>query len=856
MITANSTPLRITLTLCLAAVPTMLLALGSAVAAPATSDPSGPVRRPSLSPELSGEWRTGEFRGRMLPYRVVGGLALFEGDIVLGPASELETALTPPDAIAPMSIGVAHNGFLWPKTGTAYRVPFTITYGNDAIPTAIDQFNATFAGLIQWVPRAGEADYVDFNLDPNDFSGGGYSAVGRVGGKQTLGGSIEQSVPTLLHEMGHAIGLWHEQSRSDRDAYLTVQTVNLIKREKLNFDTLLDNAENLGLFDYRSVMMYHPYVFTKNGAPTLETIPSGIPLTNTEGYSVGDIDGVKRLYNAAPTLVTVTSNPPGLQVIVDGVTITTPQTFNFALNSTHTLSVASAPQALGQLAYTFGRWNDSMNRTHTINVLPGNGLRGSPATSPATTVYSAEFRELLPFSPWIYPPGSGSLSANPAPKSYPPLAGQYHIRRQAVTLQATPAPGYSHYRTYTGYDRATSVNPKSTTDFWPQYAYFTPDPIVRFSTNPTGLGVWIDVLDNRGLLHWYGPVNQSRFYPADGNWSPGSVHAIDILDSPYSPYTWTIRYPWLNWSDGGARARTITVPSGNRTITANYGAAQMYVETRATGGAYWYCGGGVTVTPASGDGFYTKGSSVTVSQTAWPGWVFTGWKGDLTGAGNPRTIAVNDEQLILADYNTIAAPLGIMGFNPVSAVVGSSGFTLTITGSGFTGNSIVYVNGTLRSGVTYVNATTLRVPVTSADVAQTGAFQVRVENFPPGSSCSAAALKSFFVRSTSAQPLAATTPSALTFAPRAVGTTSAAQTVTLSNNGNRGMGLYNVSVVGTHATNFIRTTTCGTSLAAGASCTINVSFKPSAAGNRSAQLILVSSAFDSPRTLPLAGTGQ
>jgi hypothetical protein len=282
----------------------------------------------------------------------------------------------------------------------------------------------------------------------------------------------------------------------------------------------------------------------------------------------------------------------------------------------------------------------------------------------------------------------------------------------------------------------------------------------------------------------------------------------------------------------------------------------MYVETRATGGAYWYCGGGVTVTPASGDGFHTKGGSVTVTQSAWPGWVFTGWKGDLNGTSNPRAITVNDEQLILADYNTIAAPLAITGFTPVSAVVGGSGFTLSLAGSGFTGNSIVYVNGTLRSGVTYVNATTLRVPVTSADVAQTGAFQVRVENFPPGSSCSAAAVKSFFVRSTSAQPLATAAPSSFTFSAQAVGTTSATQTVTLSNTGNRRMGLYNVSVVGAHATNFIRTTTCGTSLAAGAACTISISFKPSATGNRSAQLIIVNSAFDSPRTIQLAGMGQ
>jgi hypothetical protein len=56
------------------------------------------------------------------------------------------------------------------------------------------------------------------------------------------------------------------------------------------------------------------------------------PLSNPNGYSAGDIDGILRPYGAIPTQVTVTSNPPGLQVIVDGSTVTTHQTYAWALN--------------------------------------------------------------------------------------------------------------------------------------------------------------------------------------------------------------------------------------------------------------------------------------------------------------------------------------------------------------------------------------------------------------------------------------------------------------------------------------------------------------------------------------------
>jgi hypothetical protein len=123
-----------------------------------------------------------------------------------------------------------------------------------------------------------------------------------------------------------------------------------------------------------------------------------MPLSNNVGYSAADIDAIKRLYGAVPTAVTVTTNPPGLQAVVDGATITTPQTFSWGLNSTHTLSVPSNAQTLSGVAYAYGRWNDNGAASHTITVLPGNGELGFPATAPAVTVYLASFIQLVPYS--------------------------------------------------------------------------------------------------------------------------------------------------------------------------------------------------------------------------------------------------------------------------------------------------------------------------------------------------------------------------------------------------------------------------------------------------------------------------
>jgi len=61
---------------------------------------------------------------------------------------------------------------------------------------------------------------------------------------------------------------------------VTVTYANVIKVLQPNFDQLQDNAEDIRFYDYASTMEYGAYTFTKNGQPTIETIPPGIPLTS------------------------------------------------------------------------------------------------------------------------------------------------------------------------------------------------------------------------------------------------------------------------------------------------------------------------------------------------------------------------------------------------------------------------------------------------------------------------------------------------------------------------------------------------------------------------------------------------
>jgi hypothetical protein len=710
------------------------------------------------------------------------------------------------------SLAVAYSQDLWPQVNGVATVFYVIDAASDPnaapkIQAAIATFNGDFPGLIQWVPWTTSAgpNYVDIDLSAADTSGEceaneGYEAVPA----QPMTGSTNCTVGTILHEVGHVIGLWHEQSRSDRDTYVTVNYNNVIKGSWSNFQIVTDNEQILSAYDYASVMQYIPFAFTRNGGVVIESIPAGIPLGGYEGvpaqpgptgtpalpyfdYSAGDKETIERLYGKAPTEVTITSNPVGLSVIVDGATITTPKTYAWPLYSTHTLAVAaevqtlpgailnSNPSVATTFYYTYGRWSDSTSQSHSITVTPGNGSGTFPNTSPQVATYSANFIQLTPYTAAIYPPSSGQVAIAPQPQRYAGAAGKFFVARQQATLTATADVGWNFYEFNNGpfwlpgglgtnpkaFYVPDSGNPIDTT------AEFSNTPVYTIDTQPetfsSNLYVYVDSQFS------YTPKNFSEYY--DSSWTPGSAHTLN-LDAAEYPYSSNSRYNFSSWSDGGALSHSITsLPA----------AATSYIATvtpefqPATNFDYPPCGGSAALSPASptNDGFYPTGQLLTFSATPDAGWSFAGWSYDLTGTANPATLQATDETLVFANFNTVDTPLALTGISPSSAIAGGAAFTLTLTGTGFTPASVVSANDQYRP-VTFVNSQTLTVPMNAADIGATGAFQVYVENYPLGwNGCAVFGYETFLV--TGAGPPTATP----TFLP-AAGDYSAAQTVSIS----------------------------------------------------------------------------
>jgi hypothetical protein len=114
------------------------------------------------------------------------------------------------------------------------------------------------------------------------------------------------------------------------------------------------------------------------------------------------------------------------------------------------------------------------------------------------------------------------------------------------------------------------------------------------------------------------------------------------------------------------------------------------------------------------------------------------------------------------------------------------------------------------------------------------------------------------VGTTAAAPVVSLSPTSLSFGNHQVNTTSSAQTVTLKNSGNAALTIKGIGLSGPNGGDFHQQNTCPSSsstLAAGASCTINVTFTPTAEGTRSASLAIVDNASGSPQSVTLSGTG-
>jgi hypothetical protein len=288
-----------------------------------TKKPRAKASTKDNTPRAEGEYRTGPVAGTALVagvtfglkgllYADVDGLALFEGDIVLGTTAEVQsTADMEGGGFQPQaSVVITGQQFRWPNSTVPYEIQAGLP-NQQRITEAIAHWHAKTR--IRFIPRnSTHNDYVRF------VTGGGCSSmVGRRGGPQDITLTSSCQTGNVIHEIGHAIGLWHEQSREDRDTFIRIVWANIDPAAQHNFSQHINDGDDIGPYDYGSVMHYPPTAFSINGQPTiipLRPLPPGVVMGQRTGLSQNDINAVNTIYPAAgggggPTVKEVTKDP-------------------------------------------------------------------------------------------------------------------------------------------------------------------------------------------------------------------------------------------------------------------------------------------------------------------------------------------------------------------------------------------------------------------------------------------------------------------------------------------------------------------------------------------------------------------
>ncbi|XP_037662300.1 meprin A subunit beta isoform X2 [Choloepus didactylus] len=156
---------------------------------------------------------------------------------------------------------------------------------------------------IDFKPWAGEANYISVIKGSGCWSSVGNRHVGRQ--ELSIGTNCDR-IATVQHEFLHALGFWHEQSRSDRDDYVSIIWDRILSGRENNFNTYNDQvSDSLNVpYDYTSVMHYSKTAFQNGTEPTIVTrIPDFMDVIGQRmDFSDYDLLKLNRLYNCSSSL--------------------------------------------------------------------------------------------------------------------------------------------------------------------------------------------------------------------------------------------------------------------------------------------------------------------------------------------------------------------------------------------------------------------------------------------------------------------------------------------------------------------------------------------------------------------------
>ena len=607
------------------------------------------------------------YRGLVLDYEVIDGLAVHGGDMILGTAEEAAAAAPSrepaqrtaspgsPGDLVRRDIHPIRHDWLWPDG----RVPYAIDEGIEgealeAIHAAIKEWNSKT--VVAWFPRTDEQEYALFR-SPSGCSSG----VGR--GSPTYIYSCGSHVPSVLHEMGHAVGLLHEFTRPDRDKFIAMapglfspgfpffpRSGPWTYAPSLSMEQAQRLEESYN-FDYQSIMHY--------GTGSSHTIPPGIQIpgasrgvlrgtTFTKSLSAGDIDGLAKLYGMHPHSTTVSTNPEGLKVIVDGLSVITPAIFDWLPDSVHTLEAPllqhETRKGARDLQYVFGSWSDGGGRKHTVKAGPDS------TWFEANLIVREEVRHRGD------PPNVGTVALSPESPD-----GRYELQSTRIELTPIPSEGTlyefarwgNYWSTPPPQDAVVGrrVEPYDTSGRLS--AYFRTPPFYRISSNIEGARFRLTVNDESGR-NLYRGLTPAAFQPSE--LPAGSKVSVPEFVAGWDGSDIAGRYRFIGWSDSGEREHEIEVPAEGGSLTFHM-QREFQLTTHTNNGE-------IIVSPASEDGFYPVGSQVQLTAMPAAGYHFLGWEHEVSGTETTQFVIMDRDRRASAKFAR-AEPILVQSGEPL-----------------------------------------------------------------------------------------------------------------------------------------------------------------------------------------------
>lgn len=259
------------------------------------------------------------------------GWAYWQGDIILGRTDEIVTNLDVMNSHQAKILGdYRTNTNRWTNGVLVFDATSLPTDTRALVRTAMQHISLQtplrFTRDVAYSPAyqgglGGNKIIVDkvvvsSTSDPNI---GGSSSVGRIGGSQPLLLNTALSgiagAATVAHELLHALGVWHEQSREDRNNFVQVNYANTLQAYASNFDMHISDGAMHQSYDYCSLMHYGRYAFSNGNGPTIipnSTFNCSVPRVDQQGtvivtdigqfvgLSAGDTAMLNFLYSGAP----------------------------------------------------------------------------------------------------------------------------------------------------------------------------------------------------------------------------------------------------------------------------------------------------------------------------------------------------------------------------------------------------------------------------------------------------------------------------------------------------------------------------------------------------------------------------